>query len=133
VEEALTQAGHPVVLRRVVPDDRAEIEDAIRELATATSLVVTIGGTGFGPRDVTPEATDAVVERRAPGLAEAMRAAGRRFTPMADLARGTAGTLGSALVLNLPGSPRGAVESLRAVLPVLPHALRLLAGETEHP
>jgi molybdopterin adenylyltransferase len=132
VAEALDAAGFEVARREVVADERDRIERHLRELAATASLVVTTGGTGFGPRDATPEATKAVMDREAPGLAEAMRAAGRAGTPMADLSRGVAGTIGGALVLNLPGSPRGAVESLEAVLPVLPHALELLAGHTVH-
>jgi molybdopterin adenylyltransferase len=132
VADALASAGFDVVRREVVPDERHRIEGTLRDLATSASLVATTGGTGFGPRDVTPEATRAVIDREAPGLAEAMRAAGRAGTPMADLSRGVAGTLGGALILNLPGGPRGAAESLQAVLPVLPHALELLAGRTAH-
>jgi molybdopterin adenylyltransferase len=132
VAHALDAAGFEVVRREVVPDARDSIERALRDLAASASLVVTTGGTGFGPRDVTPEATLAVIEREAPGLAEGMRAAGRAGTPMADLSRGVAGTIGGALILNLPGGPRGSVESLQAVLPVLPHALELLAGHTVH-
>jgi molybdopterin adenylyltransferase len=132
VAEVLAGAGYDVRRLEVVADDRTAIERAIRTLAAEASLVVTTGGTGLGPRDVTPEATRAVVERDVPGLAEAMRAAGRRSTPMADLSRGVAGALGSSLVVNLPGSERGARESLEAVLPVLPHALEVLAGDTAH-
>ena len=95
---------------------------------------MTTGGTGFGPRDVTPEATLAVLDREAPGLAELMRAAGLAHTPMASLSRARAGAVGDALVVNLPGSPRGVRESLDAVLPVVPHAVGLLAGGTgAHP
>ncbi|MGH2725248.1 MAG: molybdopterin-binding protein [Actinomycetota bacterium] len=132
VSEALAASGYEVARTAVVPDERSEIEAALRSLAAEAVLVVTTGGTGFGPRDVTPEATRTVIEREAPGLAEAMRASGRRGTPMADLSRGVAGILAGSLVLNLPGSPRGAVESLEAVLPVLPHALELLEGHTVH-
>ena len=130
--EVLAAAGYEVVAHEVVPDERHQIEQDLRRLAGRARLVVTTGGTGFGPRDVTPEATRAVIGREAPGLAEAMRAAGRPTTPLADLSRGVAGTLGQALILNLPGSPGGAVESLRAVLPVLAHALELLEGATVH-
>lgn len=94
--------------------------------------MVTTGGTGFAPRDVTPEATRSVIEREAPGLAEAMRAAGRATTPNADLSRGVAGIVGNAVVLNLPGSPAGATESLEAVLGILSHAIEHLAGHAGH-
>lgn len=129
--ELLLGAGFAVV-GRVVPDECAPIERALRELCDETGLVVTTGGTGFAPRDVTPEATRAVIDREAPGLAEAMRAAGRSSTPFADLSRGVAGIAGRTLLINLPGSPRGAVESLEAVLPILAHALAHLSGDTEH-
>jgi molybdenum cofactor synthesis domain-containing protein len=116
----------------MVPDEQSLIEDAIRRAAGAANLVVTTGGTGIGPRDVTPEATRAVCDRLLDGVPELMRAEGRRQTPMAILSRAVCGTLGRTLVLNLPGSPAGAVNSLEAVLPVLPHAVDLLAGKTEH-
>ena len=132
----LGDAGIEVVERVTVPDERDRIAAAVRRLAdeVRADVVVITGGTGFGPRDVTPEATEDVVDRRAPNLGEAMRAVGRTSTPMADLSRGTAGIRGTTLVLNVPGSPRGAVESLEAVLPLLPHALQLLSGHTaQHP
>jgi molybdopterin adenylyltransferase len=136
VSAQLETAGFTVVQRTVVPDDRATIADRLRELVDdgSVALVVVTGGTGFGPRDVTPEATRDVIERDAPGLAEAMRASGRASTPMADLSRGVCGVRGSTLIVDLPGSPRGATESLAAVLDLLPHALDLLAGDTrQHP
>jgi molybdopterin adenylyltransferase len=107
------------------------VETALRSLAEGfAGLVVTTGGTGFGPRDLTPEGTERVLERRAPGMAEAMRAA----SPLGRLSRGSAGTVGSCLVLNTPGSPGGAVECLEAVLDVLPHTLGLLSGSPDaHP
>jgi len=135
VATLLETRGFVVVERVVVPDDRAVIAATLVRLAdvTGVALVAVTGGTGFGPRDVTPEATADVIERAAPGLAEAMRAAGRASTPRADLSRGIAGIRGTTLVLDLPGSPRGATESLEAVVDLLGHAVDLLAGDTAHP
>lgn len=126
LEERLSAEGYEVVDRRVVADGTENVGEAIVELAQGfTGLIVTTGGTGFGPRDLTPEGTRIVLDREAPGLAEAMRL----VSPLGRLSRAVAGTRGRALVLNTPGSSTGAVETLEAVLDVLPHALRLLAGE----
>jgi molybdenum cofactor synthesis domain-containing protein len=121
-----------VVDRAVVADERAVIEAALVEAAERYRLIVTTGGTGLTPRDVTPQATAAVLDYEVPGLAEAMRAEGRRSTPMASLSRGVAGVRGRTLIVNLPGSPRGATESLEAIAAVLPHALETLAGPFDH-
>lgn len=130
VAQAVTEGipGAVVVGRAVVPDERAQIAAQLRVWADELrlDLILTTGGTGFAPRDVTPEATLDVVERLAPGLAEAMRAASLQVTPHAMLSRAVAGIRGRTLILNLPGSPKGAVENLRTVLPVLPHASELL-------
>jgi molybdopterin adenylyltransferase len=124
--EALRRAGFEVADHRVVPDGIDTVAGALKELAAGfAGLVVTTGGTGFAPRDLTPEGTRAVIDREAPGLAEAMRL----VNPLGRLSRGIAGTLGHTVVVNTPGSPTGAVECLEAVLDVLPHALALLAGE----
>ena len=131
VEERLAGLGFAVE-RAVVPDEKPRIEAVLREAATRHLLVLTTGGTGLTPRDVTPQATLAVVDYEVPGLAEAMRAEGRRHTPMADLSRAVVGVRGRALIVNLPGSPRGAIESLNAIVPVLDHALETLAGPFDH-
>lgn len=117
----------------VCADDRDEIEARLQALAARRlDLVCTAGGTGCGPRDVTPEATRAVIEREVPGLAERMRQASAKITPHAWLQRGVCGTIGATLVVNLPGSTRAATENLEAILDVLPHAIELLRGQTDH-
>jgi len=117
----------------IVPDERDRIAAAITKAADdGSNLVITTGGTGLGPRDVTPQATASVIDYDVPGLTELMRRAGLETTPMAALTRGLAGVRGKTLVINVPGSPRGAMESLEAVIPVLEHALALLRGETKH-
>jgi molybdopterin adenylyltransferase len=120
------------VERGTVPDDQARIESALRAAAGRHSLVVSTGGTGLTPRDVTPQATLAIVDYEVPGMAEAMRAEGRRHTPMADLSRAVVGVVGRSLIVNLPGSPKGAIESLDAIVPILDHALETLAGPYDH-
>jgi molybdopterin adenylyltransferase len=130
----LTEAGFRVAERRAVADGVEPVASALRELCAGfAGLVVTTGGTGFGPRDLTPEGTAAVIEREAPGLAEAMRAASNSSgRPFGMLSRAVCGTVGAALVCNLPGSAGGALECLNTVLPAVPHALELLAGERPH-
>lgn len=120
------------VERRVVADDIRAIADAVRAGADAHPLVVTTGGTGLTPRDVTPQATATVLDYEVPGIAEAMRAEGRRSTPMAALSRGLVGVAGRALVVNVPGSPTGATESFSVVVPILDHALETLSGPFDH-
>lgn len=125
----LVEHGFRIVDLRVVPDGVAPVSAALLDLSTGfAGLVVTTGGTGFSPTDLTPEATRVVIERDAPGLAESMRSA----SPLGRLSRGVAGSVGRCLILNVPGSPKGAVESLEAVADVLDHALELLAGGRPH-
>ena len=127
--DRLAVAGFDVVERRVTADGVEAVAAALRDLSAGfAGLVVTTGGTGFGPRDLTPEGTRAVLEREAPGLAEAMRV----VSPLGRLSRAVAGTVGQALVLNTPGSSKGAVETLEAVIDVVPHALDLLTGGRPH-
>jgi len=128
LESLLRAEGHEVV-RRVVPDDLEAIASALRELSGDASLVLTTGGTGVAPRDVTPEATASVLERPAPGIAEAVRADAIRRTPHGLLSRGTAGTLGQTLIVNFPGSPGGCRDGFAVLRPALGHALALLAGQ----
>lgn len=131
LEEMLTGVGYEVS-RHLVADDRDEITRVILEACESADVVLTTGGTGFGLRDVTPEATLAVLERDAPGLVHAMIARGLEATPMAALTRARAGTVGTTLVVNLPGSPKGATENLGAIIDLIPHVLQLLGGDNRH-
>ncbi|MFY9949703.1 MAG: MogA/MoaB family molybdenum cofactor biosynthesis protein [Candidatus Sulfotelmatobacter sp.] len=133
VVELLEKSGFRVTAKQIVQDDSMQIQNALVHLALEVRLIVTTGGTGIAERDVTPEATEAICERVIDGIAERMRSEGYKKTPFAALSRGVCGVRGKTLILNLPGSPRGAVESLEAVLEQIPHALNLLEGKTEHP
>lgn len=131
--ERMKRGGFEVSGPEVVPDEQDLITEAILAAAArGADVVITTGGTGLAPRDVTPQATAALVDYEVPGLAEQMRRAGASSTPMAALSRGTAGVRGRTLVINVPGSLKGATESLESVMPVLEHAIRLLHGDTEH-
>ena len=133
IRERLAELGITVSEQAMLPDDPEAITARLQEwVARGFGLIVTTGGTGFGPRDHTPEATRRVIERDAPGLSELMRTEGLRQTPMAALSRGVCGIAERTLIVNLPGSERAVRENLDALAPVLPHALQLIAGDTEH-
>ncbi|MFZ0417017.1 MAG: MogA/MoaB family molybdenum cofactor biosynthesis protein [Candidatus Sulfotelmatobacter sp.] len=132
VAELLEKSGFRVVAKQIVQDDSMQIQNALVHLALEVRFIVTTGGTGIAERDVTPEATEAICERVIDGVAERMRSEGYKKTPFAALSRGVCGVRGKTLILNLPGSPSGAVESLQAVIELVPHALNLLDGKTEH-
>jgi len=132
VAQTLQRLHFSVAAREVVPDDAIQIQNLLIRLAREVQFIVTTGGTGIAVRDVTPEATAAVCERLLDGVAEQMRSEGAKKTPFAALSRGVCGVRGRALILNLPGSPAGAVESLEAVAALIPHAMELLSGKTEH-
>lgn len=135
VAARLALAGHSIVLEAVLPDECEHIAAKLKQLAGAgdCDAIFTTGGTGLSARDVTPEATRSVIEREIPGFGELMRAEGLRTTRRAALSRSTAGTLLSTVIVNLPGSPKGALESLNAILDLVPHVVELLQGRTEHP
>lgn len=129
IREIIEEMGGQIVEHAVVPDERDEIERALRRMAGAADLVLTTGGTGIAPRDITPEATRAVIEKELPGITEIMRLKSSEVAPTAMLSRAVAGTLGRALIINLPGSPKAVRECLSFIKPAIPHALELLRGE----
>jgi molybdenum cofactor synthesis domain-containing protein len=133
LQQAVERNGWQVVIQAIVPDERDIIRKKLAEWSDSDrlDLVLTTGGTGFAPRDITPEATMDVIERLAPGLAESMRAASMRFTPHGMLSRAAAGIRRRCLIVNLPGSPKGAVENLEVLVPVLPHAIQLLREDPD--
>jgi molybdopterin adenylyltransferase len=132
VAKTLQKHQFEIVACEVIPDEAIQIQNLLIRLAREVRLIVTTGGTGIAPRDVTPEATEAICERLLDGVAERMRSEGVKKTPFAALSRGVCGIRGRALILNVPGSPTGAVESLEAVASLIPHAIDLLSGRTEH-
>jgi molybdopterin adenylyltransferase len=132
IAELLQQLHFSVTVREVVPDDSLQIQNLLIRLAREVRFIVTTGGTGIAARDVTPEATIAVCDRLLVGVAERVRSEGMKKTPFAALSRAQCGVRGCALILNLPGSPAGAVQSLEAVAGLIPHAIELLSGKTEH-
>ena len=133
LDELVVTQGWKVVRKAVLPDDQQALTDTLSAWADSgeVDVILTTGGTGFGPRDVMPEATRAVIQREAPGIAEAMRQQSLKVTPHAMLSRAAAGIRGKVLIINLPGSPKGAVENLQVVLPVLTHAVELLQNNPE--
>ena len=133
LEELITAQGWKVIRKTVLPDDQQALTETLSAWAESGELdvILTTGGTGFGPRDVMPEATRAVIQREAPGIAEAMRQQSLKVTPHAMLSRAAAGIRGKVLIINLPGSPKGAVENLQVVMPVLTHAVELLQNNPE--
>lgn len=134
LEELLERSGLSLVERHLISDDAAEISSKLTELSNRidVDLILTTGGTGLGPRDNTPEATLMVIEREVPGIAEAIRRETYRYTPMAMLSRGVAGTLAGTLIINLPGSPKAVVECFQIIEPILEHALAVNGGNTQH-
>lgn len=132
--ELLEEVGAEVVAKEIVPDDLEPLSEKLRTFAERAdvNLIITTGGTGFAPRDNTPEATLGVIEREAPGLSEAMRTETRKNTPMAMISRGVCGIRSGALIINLPGSPKAVRESFAVIKPVLPHVIDLLEGKTQH-
>lgn len=134
IREFLEQRGWRVALTEVLPDDPASISARLAELADAHAVcaIFTTGGTGVAARDHTPEATRQILDKEIPGFGELMRSQGRQSTPLASLSRAIAGTRGRVLIVNLPGSPKGAIESLGAIVELVPHVLDLLHGHTEH-
>ena len=132
--ELLSDVGAQIVYREVVSDDLLPLVELLKEHSENddVNLIVTTGGTGFGPRDNTPEATKKIIEREAPGLSEAMRAESLKHTPMGMISRGVCGVRSGCLIVNLPGSPKAVVESFAVIRPVLPHVIDLLAGKTGH-